>query len=344
MPGLRTWIFGIEITFLGGDQRAAAVDLDAAAFEDDRRVEEPLAEAPGRGLGHAAVLLPVGVLGPGVEVEMHDGGFERAGPIDRRTKSGPLSRVQPRLVGWTMKSTARYVRAGALQVARGALGLRFRSDQHADRFAGARSCGRSRCRPSGWCRACRASRWDGAARPARWPRASPIRRASKNRARLASAIGHMSRGYQRGIVHGKAGKIVGNPNHGQKANLSPVARPLSQRPVRNAGMVEEESLPQPGEVPLRQAHSAEEPDRPGEARRPHRQRLPGVQRRAPAGSLPALHREDAAAGRHHRHELLGRPDAGRPGLLLHRSAHQGGVRGLDRRPPARFSTTTCTSR
>src|ERR1017187_1447577 len=51
----------IEIALLGGDQRAAAIHLDAAAFEHELlslapRVEQSLADMFGRGRGQAAVL------------------------------------------------------------------------------------------------------------------------------------------------------------------------------------------------------------------------------------------------------------------------------------------------
>ena len=59
------------------------------------------------------------------------------------------------------------------------------------------------------------------------------------------------------------------------------------------------------------------------------QRVPGLQRRAPARRLPALHPADAGAGRHRRHDAHRRDDAGRPRHELSHPADGGGVRGLD---------------
>src|SRR5208282_6213895 len=61
------------------------IDLDAAALNHEVLavafgVKEPLAEKPGRHLRYAAVLLPVVMLGPSVEVEMHDGSLSRRPP------------------------------------------------------------------------------------------------------------------------------------------------------------------------------------------------------------------------------------------------------------------------
>jgi hypothetical protein len=87
---------GIEIALLGGEQRAAAVHVDAAAFEHERaslRIARRTAfpEPLGRGLRHAAVLAPVGILGPGVEVEMHDGGFEPAADAPHEDRAAVAS-------------------------------------------------------------------------------------------------------------------------------------------------------------------------------------------------------------------------------------------------------------
>src|ERR1019366_2767488 len=73
---------GIEITLLGGQQRAAAVHLDTAAFNhevfaDVLRIKQVLAEKPRPGLRPPGVLLPVVMLRPRVVVEMHDGGLAR---------------------------------------------------------------------------------------------------------------------------------------------------------------------------------------------------------------------------------------------------------------------------
>src|ERR1019366_10048681 len=71
---------GIEIALLGGDQRAAAIHFDAAAFEHELLslapgVEQALAEMFGRGDGQAAVLAPIRILRPCVEMKVDDGGL-----------------------------------------------------------------------------------------------------------------------------------------------------------------------------------------------------------------------------------------------------------------------------
>src|SRR5258708_18734152 len=82
----------VQITFFGGQECSAAIHLYAAAFDDKLPavafgVEQPFGEQAHRGLRHTAVLLPVGVLGPGVEVEVYDGGLGfRPGPLD---ENGP---------------------------------------------------------------------------------------------------------------------------------------------------------------------------------------------------------------------------------------------------------------
>ena len=78
--GIANLDFGMQITFLGGKQRATAVHLDAAAFDDKRpaiklRAEKPFAQPVRRHFRHFAVLLPVIMFRPGVEMKMDDGGI-----------------------------------------------------------------------------------------------------------------------------------------------------------------------------------------------------------------------------------------------------------------------------
>jgi len=108
-PGLRTLRLGVAVALFGGEQGAVAIHFDAAGLRAERasvrlRMEQPLPEPLGRRLRHAAVPCASRDIWPGVEMEMHDGGFEPAATL-RRTNTGPLSRVQPRLVGCTMNST-----------------------------------------------------------------------------------------------------------------------------------------------------------------------------------------------------------------------------------------------
>src|SRR3989442_1226650 len=68
---------GIEEALLGGEQSAATVHIDAAAFEHDvaragARTKQAHLELRGRTLRNAGILLPVAVLGPGVELEPYD--------------------------------------------------------------------------------------------------------------------------------------------------------------------------------------------------------------------------------------------------------------------------------
>src|SRR5579863_3520986 len=50
-------------------------------------------------------------------------------------------------------------------------------------------------------------------------------------------------------------KVVDQRNHGQDSEASP---PLPRRPVRNAGMAQEEALPGSSQIPLRPAHPSQE--------------------------------------------------------------------------------------
>src|SRR5690242_12290448 len=76
----------IEQAFLGGEHRAAAVDVDAAAFEHDIAIswprpyrEQSYFESRGRARGDAVVQFPIGVLGPCIEPELRD--RERRGMV-----------------------------------------------------------------------------------------------------------------------------------------------------------------------------------------------------------------------------------------------------------------------
>src|SRR5260370_700206 len=67
----------IKVTFLRGEQRAAPIDLDPASFDHKvfataLRIEQPLAKQPGPGLRHPAILLPILVLRPRIEMKMHN--------------------------------------------------------------------------------------------------------------------------------------------------------------------------------------------------------------------------------------------------------------------------------
>ena len=85
-PGIAHLDLGIEIALLRGQQRAAPVDLNATALNHEvftvaLCLKQPLAEQPGRGLRHAAVLLPILMLGPRIEVEMHNGNLPLRGAV-----------------------------------------------------------------------------------------------------------------------------------------------------------------------------------------------------------------------------------------------------------------------
>src|SRR5947207_13486736 len=67
--------FWIQVTLFGGQHCSASVDINASAFENEilaicLRVEKPFAQMLGGAFRDAAVLLPIIVLGPGVEVKM----------------------------------------------------------------------------------------------------------------------------------------------------------------------------------------------------------------------------------------------------------------------------------
>ena len=72
--------FWVEITLLGGQQRAAAVHFNAAAFDNEgfaaeAGVEKFFAEQLGRRFGNLGVPVPAVVFRPAVEMEMNDGCF-----------------------------------------------------------------------------------------------------------------------------------------------------------------------------------------------------------------------------------------------------------------------------
>jgi hypothetical protein len=135
---------GIEVTFLGGEQRAAAVHLDAAAFDDEGPaaafgVEKFLAQHPRGGFGTLVSLRQLWYLAQPLKwkwtMAVSDFGLWALDFGLRFTKIGPLSRVQPRLVGCTTNwiffklQPARWKRGGELF-----LGLV--PDEQADDFAG----------------------------------------------------------------------------------------------------------------------------------------------------------------------------------------------------------------
>src|SRR6266566_10007652 len=82
----------IEETLFGREQRTAAVDVDAAPFQDDLRVDQRELETLRRKHGDLVVLLPVLVLGPGVEMEAGDGEIpSRASHEDRAVVARPAA-------------------------------------------------------------------------------------------------------------------------------------------------------------------------------------------------------------------------------------------------------------
>ena len=175
--GVADLLPGGEIALLGREQRAPAVDLDAPAFEDevpapDARREEALREQPRRRLRDASVPGEVGVLGPGVEVEVHDrrlGAPAGASPDEDRPA---VARPTP-VGGVADEPDARERGAGPGQALPGEPFLDSRSRPGCAPPRPGRACARSRRRPSGSCRACGASRWGGGASPARSPRGAP---------------------------------------------------------------------------------------------------------------------------------------------------------------------------
>src|SRR6185295_12554225 len=93
IAGLDFWV---EQAFLGGEQCAAAVHVDTAAFEDDLAVDQRPLELLRRPHGNEIVLLPVVVFGPRIEMKArdrepvglpHEDGTEIPGPAAVRRKS-----------------------------------------------------------------------------------------------------------------------------------------------------------------------------------------------------------------------------------------------------------------
>ena len=90
-----------------------------------------------RHFGNLAVLPPVVVLGPGVEMKMDNGAVSAFRfPLSAfLTKIGPLSRIQPRLVGWTMNWTLLQIAARPLEMTGGELLFGLMPDQKTHGFA-----------------------------------------------------------------------------------------------------------------------------------------------------------------------------------------------------------------
>ena len=102
-------------------KKAADYDEPAAFWREiiaDQQWLLALAKQLGRDLRHLSVLLPVIMFRPGIEMEMDNGGVRlefrlqaASRPAKARTpnlpshKIGPLSRIQPRLVGCKINST-----------------------------------------------------------------------------------------------------------------------------------------------------------------------------------------------------------------------------------------------
>ena len=118
----------LKIALLGGEQRAAPVDLDAAAFQDERScrrsgVEKLLAEQPRRRLRNRRSFRQSLYLAQALKwkwtMAVSDFGFRISDFGLRLTKIGPLSRIQPRLVGCTMNWTRLQIAARAPEIAGG---------------------------------------------------------------------------------------------------------------------------------------------------------------------------------------------------------------------------------
>jgi len=120
----------IEQALFGRQQRAAAVDVDAATLEDNLRVDQRELEALRRKHRDLVVFLPVLVLGPGIEMEARDGEPLRCAHEDRSEVTRPAS------VGWKAeKVQSGEIHADLLEYAT-CLSLLCRGvDQSADHFA-----------------------------------------------------------------------------------------------------------------------------------------------------------------------------------------------------------------
>ena len=107
--GVADLLPGGEVALLGREQRAPAVDLDAAAFEDevpapDARRKSRFANSRAAVSGTRRSLAKSAYLAQALKWKCTIAVSERR-PAPRRTKTGPLSRVQPRLVGWRTNLT-----------------------------------------------------------------------------------------------------------------------------------------------------------------------------------------------------------------------------------------------
>lgn len=128
----------VQQAFLGGQDVALAVHVDAALQHDPLPVprgrEQPPVQERRRPGRREIVILPVRILGPGREAEIHqlDQGTPATSPL---TKAGPQSRSQPRLVG-ARRIHAGDVRADLGQQAAGLHLLGFVVHEQAHPFAG----------------------------------------------------------------------------------------------------------------------------------------------------------------------------------------------------------------
>src|SRR5208337_4994414 len=113
--------FRVQVALFSRQQCSAPVDFDSTPFEDefttaDMRVEDALGEVFGRNFRHLAIFLPVSILGPGIEVEIDDGGLRPSVPV-APNKDGPAV-PHPAAIGWVPDELdARRVGSCALEVA-----------------------------------------------------------------------------------------------------------------------------------------------------------------------------------------------------------------------------------
>jgi len=96
--------FGVKITFFSREQRSPSVQLNAAAFHHkifsiEFRIEQFLFENARRGFGNFAVLLPIIIFRPGIEMKMDDRRFPFPRSAFRVPRYKDRPAVQPRLVG-----------------------------------------------------------------------------------------------------------------------------------------------------------------------------------------------------------------------------------------------------
>jgi hypothetical protein len=83
-PGIAALHRLVEKTFLGGEQGAAAVDVEPAAFQHHRPLavrdgKEPVLETLCHFAGHRIVQFPIGILGPAVEAVVQYADFRALG-------------------------------------------------------------------------------------------------------------------------------------------------------------------------------------------------------------------------------------------------------------------------